>query len=772
MTEQPAQPEDPVEPAEVPMSFEPTGGLLRARILDPPPRPGLLGRIDQYEVLRFLGEGGMGVVFLAREPAGEGRVAVKVLRPELAGHPQAVRRFLLEARHAHDMRHPNILRVLALSDRPTGPYYVMPFMPRGSLAKLIRSQQRLSRELVISIARDVAEALRYAHALGIIHRDVKPSNVLLDTEGRAYLADFGLIRTVYDNSLIDVGHPQRVGTAPYMSPAVAAGEAEDTRCDIYSFGALMYEMLTGRPPYEGRSAEQIIQQILSGPPLPIRERNPEVPDGLAKVAEWAMARELRDRYTHMGDVVADLDRLAGGREPLGPHGREGARGRDALRRGVLAAALVLALGGVTALSFRTIAGSRGPAGATGRGLTAGKVSPPGLPPRVTFNLAYLPGPAPAGAADIADLDGDGILDIFCGRGRPRAQSQGSFIYWGRGKRKYTVKDGLGGGRTALFGLKVADFTGDRRLDALVLHAFAESPSLLFERSGDGFLQRRIRLARADPTGGNGCQGLAVGDLDGDGDLDVVCGHRGDYGPWICFNDGKGNFTPTCMGDWGAHDDIELADMDNDGDLDIVDSGPVDGWAGHSAIYWNAGDGTFPQRTLFHNVPEHHGISLADIDRDGDVDIALGIGRPDPAVVYRNEGNHRFVLHARFKPHTNVVLADLDGNAIPELITNGVEGSTGIVGEALHIYWDCDPNGQRVDTYAAPGWPDAICGLTIVVADLDADRVPDIFVDGRERGNFILWGKADAREAESNGRAVPRREDLRMTGEEGLALSGP
>src|SRR5204863_5266604 len=145
--------------------------------------------------------------------------------------------------------------------------------------------------------------------------DLKPGNVLLEADEGAYLTDFGLALTLFNDSLIDVTVDHRAGTAPYMSPTVASGEAEDTRCDIYAFGALLYEMLTGRPPYEGETAQEIFKLIRAGPPRPILEINPDAPRELAAVAEAAMARELRDRYTSMSDVLLDLDRVANHETP-------------------------------------------------------------------------------------------------------------------------------------------------------------------------------------------------------------------------------------------------------------------------------------------------------------------------------------------------------------------------------------------------------------------------------------------------------------------------
>ncbi len=129
--------------------------------------------------------------------------------------------------------------------------------------------------LILDIATQIAEGLRYAHQRGIIHRDLKPANILLAANDKACLADFGLARTMFNDTIVDVESQQCEGTAPYMSPAVAAGNAEDTRCDIYAFGALLYEMLTGEPPYKGQNTKEIQKQILAGPPKPITTLNPK-----------------------------------------------------------------------------------------------------------------------------------------------------------------------------------------------------------------------------------------------------------------------------------------------------------------------------------------------------------------------------------------------------------------------------------------------------------------------------------------------------------------
>jgi serine/threonine protein kinase len=280
----------------------------------------LLASLARFEVVRVLGGGGMGVVLLARDSERGTDVAIKLIKPELVSDQRMVHRFVKEAGHLQKLRHPNVVPVLEVSNRPEGPYFVMPYFERGSLAHRIRPGQPMAAGAILDIARQVADGLGFAHRHGIIHRDLKPANILLGADGKSCLADFGLARTMFNDTLVDVERGQLEGTAPYMSPGVAAGNAEDTRCDIYAFGALLYEMLTGEPPYAGRSTNDIRKQILAGPPKPIRARNPGADAGLVAVAEGAMARELRDRYADMADVLADLERIKAGKATVGPHG--------------------------------------------------------------------------------------------------------------------------------------------------------------------------------------------------------------------------------------------------------------------------------------------------------------------------------------------------------------------------------------------------------------------------------------------------------------------
>ena len=306
----------------------PIAELIGQGMLSPPSRPGVLASVDGFEVLRVLGGGGMGVVLLARNPNTDRDVAIKMIKPDLVTNQQIVHRFVKEAGHLKRLRHTSVIPVLDVSDRRQGPYFVMPYFERGSLANRIQPGRALEPALILDIATQVAEGLRYAHQHGIIHRDLKPANILLAANDQACLADFGLARSMFNDSIVDVESQQIEGTARYMSPAVAAGNAEDTRCDIYAFGAVLYEMLTGEPPYRGGTTKEIQAQILDGPPEPIRSLNPKADQGLVAVAEGAMARQLRDRYADMTDVVADLHRVKAGKTPRVPRARRvGLRGK-------------------------------------------------------------------------------------------------------------------------------------------------------------------------------------------------------------------------------------------------------------------------------------------------------------------------------------------------------------------------------------------------------------------------------------------------------------
>jgi len=295
--------------------------LLEAGVLGPPSRPGTLACLGQFDILDVVGSGGMGVVLRARDSSSGGQVAIKLLHPRFEIDSVSVTRFLKEAGHMLRLTNPHILKVIAVGEHSRWPYYVMPYLPCGSLSNLIHGQP-LDPVTILRIARNVAEALSHAHGQALIHRDLKPGNILLDEHGEAYLADFGLVLSQNNDTLLGFETSHCVGTAPYMSPGVAAGRPEAMQGDIYSFGAVLREMLTGQPPYLGATAEEVLLQVRTTAPDPILVVNPRAHPGLTRIAEWAMERELCNRYASMAHMIADLNRVAQGRAPRGPRGNE------------------------------------------------------------------------------------------------------------------------------------------------------------------------------------------------------------------------------------------------------------------------------------------------------------------------------------------------------------------------------------------------------------------------------------------------------------------
>ncbi|MFL5517606.1 MAG: protein kinase domain-containing protein, partial [Gemmatimonadales bacterium] len=251
----------------------------------------------QYRLERELGRGGMGAVFLATDATLDRRVAIKVVHPELTAHPSITRRFLAEARTIARLRHPNVVAVHTAGSTDGLLYYVMDEVAGESLRQRLIRESRLDPALVGRIVADVAAALDAASRAGIVHRDVKPENVLLEeASGRAMLADFGIARAMLgDASGPTTGQGMAVGTPAYMSPEQAAGEEVDGRSDLYALGVVAYEMLAGHPPFEGPN-RVVVSKHIAERPIPIERARPDVPRRLAATVMKALEKHPADRW--------------------------------------------------------------------------------------------------------------------------------------------------------------------------------------------------------------------------------------------------------------------------------------------------------------------------------------------------------------------------------------------------------------------------------------------------------------------------------------------
>jgi serine/threonine-protein kinase len=321
----------------------PTGPGL-ARPLPPAP-PG-------YELLERLGAGGMGDVYLARETASERLVAMKFLR--FPGDAVLFERFLLELRVLAQLEHPNIVRVLGHDFDRSDPYFTMEYLSGGPLSRLKAEADRRPPAEVLKLFRAVAAAVAAAHAGQVLHRDLKPSNVLLAADGTPKVADFGLAKRLAEfDDLTRTG--AELGTPAYMPPEQISRKNGEVGpwSDVYGLGATFYALLTGRAPFTGRSAEEVIPQVLADPPPRPRARCPELSLGLEAVVLKCLEKDPKDRYQTVAELLADLDRYEAGRVPVAPQQTRVRRARRwAVRnRWGFAAAVVVALavGGVGAL---------------------------------------------------------------------------------------------------------------------------------------------------------------------------------------------------------------------------------------------------------------------------------------------------------------------------------------------------------------------------------------------------------------------------------------
>ena len=315
-----------------PSPAEPTGVFedktLRSQdadlgFLQPPGRPDALGSLGHYEVLEVIGRGGFGIVFRAFDKTLERVVAIKVLAPEMAATSPARKRFLREARAAAQVRHENVVQIHAVEEQPL-PYLVMDFVQGETLQQLLDRTGPLDAAEVVAIGRQVAEGLAAAHAAGLIHRDVKPANVLIEggPRPRAKITDFGLARAADDASVTQSGVV--AGTPLYMSPEQARGDALDHRTDLFSLGSVLYTIAAGRPPFRAGSALAILKRVAEEEPRPIPEVIPETPPWLCRVIARLMAKDPAERFQTSAEAAAALE--AG---PAGPEARARAAPRPA-----------------------------------------------------------------------------------------------------------------------------------------------------------------------------------------------------------------------------------------------------------------------------------------------------------------------------------------------------------------------------------------------------------------------------------------------------------
>ncbi len=285
-------------------------------------QPGaILGQ--RYEILQILGEGGMGAVYKARDRELNRMVALKVIRPDLAGSQAIIDRFKQELLLATQVTHKNVIRIYDLSEADGMKFITMEYVEGEDLRGLMQKKGKLAPDEAVEIMQQTCRALEAAHSAGIIHRDLKPQNIMRDKAGRILVMDFGLARTLEGDGMTQTG--ALVGTMDYMSPEQALGKDLDQRSDLFAMGLIFYELLTGKMPYKADSVVASLLKRTQERAAPVSSHDASIPKPLSNIVGKCMEPDLKLRYQSSAEILADLDAWQGGHAAATLHFPSGVR---------------------------------------------------------------------------------------------------------------------------------------------------------------------------------------------------------------------------------------------------------------------------------------------------------------------------------------------------------------------------------------------------------------------------------------------------------------
>ena len=727
--------------------------------------------LGNYRLVERIGRGGMATVYKAYQPALERYVAVKVIHEQLAADDeQFFKRFRREAKSVASLRHPNIVQVFDFGVEDDAAYMVMEYLAgttlKADLSALAAKGETMPLEEVQRVFQAVASAVEYAHRQGMVHRDIKPANVMLTTRGDVILTDFGIAKIVGGTQYTATG--ALTGTPHYMSPEQGQGERGDERSDIYALGVMLYEMLTGRVPFDADTPIAVILKHISAPLDPPRRLNPAIPEAVELVLLKALEKDPNDRYQRVADMASALaramvdetmrlDRIT--TAPEAAVAEETVPVREAPpkpavappaappKRGVSCTAIALGLvgAGLLALAIAVMLALR-PTPAP----TATPTTLPVVTPTATETVATPEPPSPTATTTP----------------HPTAMPAAVTVKW-----TYTAPDAIFYLDSWGDGLATGDLNDDGVPDVVFGTAGGYVIAVDGE-DGQELWSYRITTQTGVPVNAD------VVDVDGDGVLDVVGTGKGDSASQgkaiICALDKNGARKWQALGDYNEAVDLAYGDIDGDGDTDVVASVGAYPWGGGQVILLDGatGDRVWPQSL---GSGHAQGIDARDVDGDGDMDVAV---ENYDNKVFLLDGTTGGILWSRSKSWygRDVIIEDVDDDGTFEIVSGGGEvvsydrsgsqewaiGKGGTDVSAGDIIGD----GQTEVVYsdAFPGRLEALKGSTgeilwtrtrsgvHALGDVDGDGVEDIVVgtirfygieppysvDAVDGSNNLLW----------------------------------
>jgi serine/threonine protein kinase len=694
-----------------------------------------IGRLGDYRILKVLGAGGMGVVFEAHDPQLQRRVALKVLRPGLALSPAARRRFLREAQSPAGLVHDHIVSILHVGADRDLPFLVMPLLEGETLEQRLKREGKLAVAEVLRLGGEIAAGLAAAHDHGLIHRDVKPSNVWLEdlrkddvrrikdeseevslhpssfilhpTSDRVKLLDFGLARLVADDEQLT--HSGMIlGTPAYMAPEQGRGQPLDARCDLFSLGCILYRMCTGQVPFPGTTTMAILRALELEQPRPPQAMNPEVPRPLSDLVLWLLAKRPEDRPPSAREVGKALAAIRDGRSEHIPRYRS-------RRRWVPLAAAMVMLAGLAMVAYflaPTLFSPEMPAA----DLPA-KRSHLAQPCHFHLQVTYPVGKRPYAVA-VGDFNKDGKLDLAVSNINNHTVS----VLLGKGDGSFHPAVEYAAGREP-HGLAVADFNGDGRPDLVVANLGSDAVTVLLGK-GDGAFEAPRKFAV-----GTHPRGVAVGDFNGDGKLDIAVANIKGSTVSVLLGKGDGSFHPAVQYQCpGGPLSVAVADLDGDGRLDLVASS---GGGNLVSVLRGKGNGTFQTARTYGVGSGPGAVVVADFDGDGWPDVAVeNFGSNDVSVLL-NKGDGTLRAAASYPAGSGpggLAVGDFNGDGVPDLVVaNHHSMDIGV------LLGNADGTFRTALPFAA-GWTPA----GVAVADLNGDGRTDIIVVNHHAGTVSVF----------------------------------